>query len=572
MQKSDAEHTRDTQWWQEAVFYQIYPRSFYDANGDGIGDIQGIKAKIPYLKELGIDAVWLNPIYPSPNRDFGYDISDYRAIHPDYGTLDEFTELLDAFHAHGMKVIMDLVVNHTSTEHTWFQNSRRNPDGPYGDFYIWRDGNGDAPPNNWNSFFGGSAWKYDPLRGQYYLHLFDEHQADLNWSNQVVRDEVYRIMDWWFARGIDGFRMDVINMISKDAGFPDDTRELDPLAVRGTPYFVNGPELHTYLQEMRKKALHDKDVLAVGECPGARFEDVLKLTGYGREELDAVFQMELMEIDHGPGGKWDIRPWTAAEFSDRLTLWQSGLEGKAWPANFFANHDQPRPVSRFGNDKEYHFESASMLACLLLSLTGTPFIYYGEEIGMPNADYTSIEEYRDVDTLNFFEIERARGKTAEQLMQTIRYMSRDNARSPMQWNSGDYGGFSKTEPWIPPGRSYQEVNVENDRGSRRSVFHEYRRLIALRKKTPALIYGSFEQIESENENVVAFKKRYKRDEYLVYANMSSKEIDTGLALEGDTAEVQSVYTNYNRENSENAKLHLRPYEACIFRVIRDSNK
>ena len=571
MQKSDAEHTRETQWWQEAVFYQIYPRSFYDANGDGIGDIQGIIAKIPYLKELGIDAVWLNPIYPSPNRDFGYDISDYRAIHPDYGTLDEFTELLDAFHAHGMKVIMDLVVNHTSTEHAWFQNSRRNPDGPYVDFYIWRDCIGDAQRNNWNSFFGGSAWKYDPLREQYYLHLFDEHQADLNWSNQVVRDEVYRIMDWWFARGIDGFRMDVINMISKDDRLPDDTRELDPLAVRGTPYFMNGPELHTYLKEMRKKTLHDKDVLAVGECPGAQFEDVLKLTGYGRKELDAVFQMELMEIDHGPGGKWDIRPWTAAEFSDRLTLWQSGLEGKAWPANFFANHDQPRPVSRFGNDTEYHFESASMLACLLLSLTGTPFIYYGEEIGIPNADYTSIEKYRDIDTLNFFEIESERGKPAEQLMQTIRYMSRDNARSPMQWSDKDYGGFSKTEPWIPPGRSHQAVNVEKDRESTRSVFHEYRSLIALRKKIPALIYGSFEQVKSENENVVAFKKRYQRDEYLVYANMSSEEIETGLALESDTDEVQRVYTNYNRKNGDDAKLHLSPYEACIFRVIRDSN-
>ncbi len=561
-----------TQWWKEAVFYQIYPRSFNDSNGDGIGDIQGILEKIPYLKELGVDGIWLNPVYPSPNRDYGYDISDYRNIHPDYGSLDEFTELLDECHAQGIKVIMDLVVNHTSTEHPWFQSSRKEPAGPYGNFYIWRDGDGVNPPNNWNSFFGGSAWKYDSSRGQYYLHLFDEQQADLNWSDPKVRDEVYRIMEWWFSRGIDGFRMDVINMISKDTRLPNDTRELDPLAVRGTPYFVNGPQLHSYLKEMRQEVLGDKNRFAVGECPGAKFEDVLKLTGYDRGELDAVFQMELMEIDHGPGGKWDVRPWTAAEFSDRLTLWQTGLEGKAWPANFFANHDQPRPVSRFGNTENFHFESASMLATILMSLTGTPFIYYGEEIGMPNADYSAIEEYRDVDTINFFEIGREQGKPSEQLMQTIRYMSRDNARSPMQWNSEEYGGFSKKEPWIPLGRRYRQVNVEKDRASDRSVFAEYRTLIALRKKTPALIQGSFQQITTEHDDVLAFKKTYREDEYLVYANMAAHDVQTRLAMEAEFADVESVYTNYGRSTVKARKLHLRPYEACIFRVLRNSNK
>lgn len=559
-----------TQWWQDAVFYQIYPRSFNDANGDGIGDIQGIIAKIPYLKELGIDAVWLNPIYPSPNRDFGYDISDYCNIHPDYGSLDEFTEMLNAFHAQGIKVIMDLVVNHTSTEHSWFQSSRQDPDGPYGNFYIWRDGNGGNPPNNWNSFFGGSAWKYDPLRSQYYLHLFDEHQADLNWAEPKVREEVFRIMDWWISRGIDGFRMDVINMISKDRRFPNDTRELDTLAVKGTPYFMNGPEMHTYLKEMRTKALRNNTTFTVGECPGAKFDDVLKLSGYGRGELDAVFQMELMEIDHGKGGKWDIRPWTAAEFSDRLALWQTGLEGNAWPANFFANHDQPRPVSRFADDKNFHFESASLLAALLLSLTGTPFIYYGEEIGMPNADYTSIAEYRDIDTLNFFRIEGERGKSSEELLQTIRYMSRDNARSPMQWNGDSYGGFSRAQPWIPLGRRFREVHVENDRSSPRSVFEEYRRLIALRKKTPALVHGSFQQIKSENDDLVAFKKSYQEGEYLVYANMSSHAIHTHPVLQGDAAGFESMYSNYKSPTLNGKKLYLRPYEACILRVIEDS--
>jgi oligo-1,6-glucosidase len=561
-----------TQWWREAVFYQIYPRSFYDANGDGIGDIQGIIEKIPYLKELGIDAVWLNPIYPSPNKDFGYDISDYRSIHPDYGSLTEFTLLLDEFHAQGIKVIMDLVVNHTSTEHAWFQSSRYNPDGSYGDFYIWRDGNGNNPPNNWNSFFGGSAWKYDPVRSQYYLHLFDEHQADLNWSQSKVRDEVFRIIDWWISRGIDGFRMDVINMISKDRRFPDDTRILDDLAVKGTPYFMNGPEMHSYLKEMRMKVLSNRNTFAVGECPGAKYEDVLKLTGYGRGELDAVFQMELMELDHGPGGKWNVRPWTPAEFSDRLALWQTELEGQAWPANFFANHDQPRPISRFTDDENFHFESASLLAALLLSLTGTPFIYYGEEIGMPNADFTSIDEYRDIDTLNFFRIEGERGKSAEELLRTIRYMSRDNARSPMQWNGDSYGGFSKVQPWIPLGRSYREVHVEKDRSSTRSVFEEYRKLIALRKATPALVHGSFEQIESSNDSLVAFRKIYQESEYLIYANMSSHAFETNLPVNAAPAEFEGVYSNYKSPALKDRKLNLRPYEACIFRVMGNSNK
>ncbi len=561
-----------TQWWREAVFYQIYPRSFYDANGDGIGDIQGIIEKIPYLKELGIDAVWLNPIYPSPNKDFGYDISDYRSIHPDYGSLTEFTLLLDEFHAQGIKVIMDLVVNHTSTEHAWFQSSRYNPDGSYGDFYIWRDGNGNNPPNNWNSFFGGSAWKYDPVRSQYYLHLFDEHQADLNWSQPKVRDEVFRIIDWWISRGIDGFRMDVINMISKDRRFPDDTRILDDLAVKGTPYFMNGPEMHSYLKEMRMKVLSNRNTFAVGECPGAKYEDVLKLTGYGRGELDAVFQMELMELDHGPGGKWNVRPWTPAEFSDRLALWQTELEGQAWPANFFANHDQPRPISRFTDDENFHFESASLLAALLLSLTGTPFIYYGEEIGMPNADFTSIDEYRDIDTLNFFRIEGERGKSAEELLRTIRYMSRDNARSPMQWNGDSYGGFSKVQPWIPLGRSYREVHVEKDRSSTRSVFEEYRKLIALRKATPALVHGSFEQIESSNDSLVAFRKIYQESEYLIYANMSSHAFETNLPVNAAPAEFEGVYSNYKSPALKDRKLNLRPYEACIFRVMGNSNK
>ncbi len=576
--------TTNSKWWQNAVFYQIYPRSFKDSNGDGIGDIRGIREKIPYLKELGIDAVWLNPIYSSPNNDYGYDISDYQSIHPDYGTREEFEEMLREFHSQGMKVIMDLVVNHTSTEHSWFQSSREDPEGPYGDYYIWRDGKASGPPNNWNSFFGGSAWKYDPLRSQYYLHLFDEHQADLNWANTRVRNEVYRIMNWWTSLGIDGFRMDVINMISKDTSFPEDTRVLDPLVVKGTPYFVNGPKLHSYLREMRQKALSgDSEIFGVGECPGAEFDDVLQLSGYDREELDAVFQMDLMEIDHGKGGKWDIRPWSASDFLLRLSRWQQGLDGRAWPANFFANHDQPRPVSRFGNDGEYHYESASMLAVLLLSLTGTPFIYYGEEIGMPNADYLDISDYRDVDTLNFYHYEREKGKTEEELMNKIRYMSRDNARSPMQWTGDEYGGFSQQNPWIPLGRRYKEINVAHDRSGGPSIFAEYQKLISLRKNCPALSHGRFVPLKSEQQ-VVGFKKLQPEfqpeGDYLIYANMSKERVNVDLSellsFPPDTAAVELVYSNYKNNQWEkklkNRKQDLRPYEAYIVRILGDSDK
>lgn len=569
--------TNNSKWWQDAVFYQIYPRSFKDSNGDGIGDIRGIREKIPYLKELGIDAVWLNPIYPSPNNDYGYDISDYQSIHPDYGSMEEFKEMLQEFHFQGIKVIMDLVVNHTSTEHSWFQSSRKDPEGPYGDYYIWRDGKGSKPPNNWNSFFGGSAWKYDPLRSQYYLHLFDEHQVDLNWSNPRVRNDVYRIMNWWTSLGIDGFRMDVINMISKDTSFPDDTRVLDPLVVKGTPFFVNGPNLHSYLREMCQNALRgDNEIFGVGECPGAEFEDVIKLSGYERKELDAVFQMDLMEIDHGKGGKWDIRSWTAAEFFRRLSRWQQGLEGRAWPANFFANHDQPRPISRFGDDGKYHYESASMLAVLLLSLTGTPFIYYGEEIGMPNADYLSISDYRDVDTLNFYHFERERGKSDEELMDKIRYMSRDNARSPMQWTGDEYGGFSsRHNPWIPLGRRYKEINVENDRAGGTSIFAEYQKLISLRKNCPALGHGRFVPMESEQQ-VVGFKKLHAEGNYFIYANMSKENVHVSLSNLPKSTSVKLAYSNYKdmeyEKKSVNKKLDLRPYEACVLQSVGDSDK
>ena len=578
MQNKKNSNFAEKKWWRDAIFYQIYPRSFNDSNGDGIGDLEGIKEKIPYLKDLGIDAVWLNPVYPSPNKDYGYDISNYQAINPEYGTFDDFTELLDAFHDQGLKVIMDLVVNHTSTEHAWFQDSRRNPNGPYGDFYIWRDGkeSGAETPNNWNSFFGGSAWKYDPLRGQYYLHLFEEHQADLNWANPKVREEVFRIMNWWFSQGIDGFRMDVINMISKDNSFPDDCRDLDELAIKGTPYFINGPELHTYLKEMWEQVLSDPSKFAVGECPGAGFEDVLALSGLDRKELDAVFQMELMEIDHGNGGKWDIRPWKASEFSAKLTRWQQVLEGRAWPANFLSNHDQPRALSRLADDDEYHFESSAMLAVILLSLTGTPFIYYGEEIGMPNADFTSISDYRDIDTLNFFALERERGRDENELLKIIRYMSRDNARSPMQWNGKPYGGFSSTEPWIPMGRRYTQINAEQDLAAERSVYKEYQKLISLRKKTAALGYGSFEPVESDHEQLIAFMKRHQQGDYLIYANMSGRNALGQLSLlpdslpEGFTMELE--YSNYKRTTLHDQELkegilNLRPYEACILRIV-----
>ncbi|MFP4425336.1 MAG: alpha-glucosidase [Spirochaetaceae bacterium] len=558
----------ETAWWKDAVVYQIYPRSFRDANGDGVGDLAGIREKADYLSFLGVDAVWLSPIYESPNADWGYDVSDYYAIDPIFGDLEEFDALLEELHRRGIRLIMDLVVNHTSTQHHWFKESLSDPRGPFGDFYIWKSGTETGPPNNWHSFFGGSAWEYRSERRQYYLHLFDLGQADLNWDNPDVRREVYRIMEWWLDRGIDGFRMDVINMISKDRRFPNDERVLDPSATRGTPYFVNGPKLHDYLRELRSNALSRPGIVAIGECPGATVEEVRQLANLDGRELDMVIQMELMELDHGPGGKWDIRSWKPEKLAGTIAYWQERLEEVAWPANFFSNHDQPRAVSRFGDDGMYRFESATMLAVLLISQSGTPFIYYGEEIGMPNADYVEIGHYLDVDSKNFYGLQTMAGREESEVMGTIRYMSRDNARSPMQWDEGPTAGFTSGTPWIPLGRRSSEISVESEERAERSVLREYRKLLRLRKAEPALRRGSFAVEDPGNSEIFAFRKLLGSEELLVLVNLTGEEatLAAGSSLAdtlGAVGNPERVYGNFPERNTVQS---LAPYEAVIYRL------
>ncbi|MFW6343731.1 MAG: alpha-glucosidase [Sediminispirochaetaceae bacterium] len=581
MKKSRARKTDNILWWKDAVIYQIYTRSFRDSNGDGIGDLRGIIDSLDYLEDLGVDALWLTPIHPSPDRDFGYDIEDYYSIHPQYGTLEDFDRLVESLHRRGMRYIMDLVVNHTSDRHRWFRSSETDPQGPCGDYYIWKPGRNGGPPNNWSSFFGGPAWRYSPLREEYYLHLFSENQADLNWENPEVRAEVYRIMRWWKERGVDGFRMDVINMISKHPDFPDDVRDIVPPAVRGTRYFINGPQLHEYLAEMRLEALEEPYVFSVGECPGAGLEEVRHLSGYERRELDTVMAMDLMEIDHGAGGKWDITPWSAAEFAGKLEKWQRGLENQGWPSHFFGNHDQPRPVSRFGNDSEFRYESATMLAAVLLSLSGTIFIYYGEAIGMPNAAYPEIISYRDVDTINFYEFEKAQGRAHEEIMKKIRYMSRDNARSPMQW-SGEkpHAGFSTAQPWIPVSQRYPAIHVEAEekaeKEQRPSILGFYKRALLLRKEHSALRRGAFRLVETSCEECIAFRKTVEGETVFVLSNFSPKKLEPKLkSKEGEEADALLqkgglLLGNYRRENNSadigKDKIVLRPYEARIYRL------
>jgi len=555
------------EWWKDAVVYQLYPRSFADSDDDGIGDLKGILSKVDYLQRLGIDAVWLNPVYASPDWDYGYDIENYYAIDQQYGTLEQFDTLKEALHSRGIRLVMDLVVNHTSDRHPWFLESVSDPKGPRGDFYIWRPPVDGGPPNNWDSFFGGSAWSYVEERGEYYLHLFSPHQPDLNWDNPSVREEIQRIIRWWADRGIDGFRMDVINMISKHPELPNDNRDLDPLAVRGTVFFENGPRLDDYLQELRRNTVSGRDLFFIGECPGAHLEDVLNLSGYSRGELDAVFQMELMELDHGEGGKWDIRPWKPEEFASVIERWQKKLEETAWRANFFSNHDQPRALSRFGDDRQYRRESATMLATVLLSLTGTPFIYYGEEIGMTNAAYENINEYRDVDTLNFYRLELENGAAPEEIMRKVRYMSRDNARSPMQWNGEAGAGFSNGRPWIPLAPRYRDINVEEESAAEDSIFSYYRSMIELRRSSLALRRGKFRRQYVGSTQVFAFQKHMGSEEYLILSNLAGTEIRVVLPAEGRRNWQERAIGNYTDSHAPGDQDHctLRPYEALVCR-------
>ncbi|WP_143416053.1 alpha-glucosidase [Geobacillus sp. E263] len=555
-------------WWKEAVVYQIYPRSFYDSNGDGIGDIRGIIAKLDYLKELGVDVVWLSPVYKSPNDDNGYDISDYREIMDEFGTMEDWEEMLEEMHKRGIKLVMDLVVNHTSDEHPWFIESRKSKDNPYRDYYIWRPGKDGKEPNNWESCFGGSAWEYDETTGEYYLHLFSKKQPDLNWENPKVRREVYDMMKFWLDKGVDGFRMDVINMISKTPGLPDGEPQEGKKYVSGSKYFMNGPRVHEFLQEMNREVLSKYDIMTVGETPGVTPREGILYTDPSRHELNMVFQFEHVDLDSGPGGKWDIRPWSLADLKTTMTKWQKELEGKGWNSLYLNNHDQPRAVSRFGDDGKYRVESAKMLATFLHMMQGTPYIYQGEEIGMTNVRFPSIEDYRDIETLNMYK-ERVEeyGEDPQEVMEKIYYKGRDNARTPMQWDDSENAGFTTGTPWIPVNPNYKEINVKEALADPNSVFHYYKKLIQLRKQHDIIVYGTYDLILEDDPYIYAYTRTLGNEKLIVITNFSEKTPVFRLPDDITYKTKELLISNYDVDETEELKeIRLRPWEARVYKI------
>ena len=540
----------ERQWWHSSVVYQIYPRSFNDSNGDGIGDINGIREKLDYLKELGIDVIWLSPVYKSPNDDNGYDISDYCDIMDEFGTMEDMDNLLKEANERGIKILMDLVVNHTSDEHKWFIEAKKSKDNEYRDYYIWRDPVDGHEPNDLGSTFSGSAWQYDETTGQYYLHLFSKKQPDLNWENEKVRNEVYKMMNFWVDKGIGGFRMDVIDLIGK---VPDDM-------ITG-----NGPKLHEYLQEMNKAALEGNDLLTVGETWGATPEVAKLYSNPERHELSMVFQFEHIGLDQIEGKeKWDLKPLELLELKKVLSKWQTELEGQGWNSLFWNNHDLPRIVSRWGNDKEYRVLSAKMLATLLHGMKGTPYIYQGEELGMTNVRFEDINEYNDIESLNMYKDRISKGYTHEEIMESIYAKGRDNARTPMQWDNSENAGFTTGTPWLAVNKNYDEINAKQCLEDENSIFHHYRKLINIRKNNDTIIYGDYTLLCPEDENIFAYTRELNGDKILVVCNFYDKEVT--FNFNGDFNHADILLSNYNDSSTLNERLKLRPYEAIMERV------
>lgn len=551
----------EKKWWKESVVYQIYPKSFKDSNGDGIGDIKGIIEKLDYLKELGVNVLWISPMLESPQDDNGYDISDYRRIYEDYGTMEDYEKMLSEAHKRDIKVLMDLVVNHTSDEHNWFIESRKSKDNPYRDYYIWKDPVNGKEPNNWGGVFGGSAWEYDEKTQMYYLHLFSKKQPDLNWENEKVRREVYDMMTFWCEKGIDGFRMDVISMISKNQAFPDGEVK-NGLYGDFNPYCVHGPRIHEFLQEMNKEVLSRYDIMTVGETSGVTIEEAQKYAGEDRNELNMVFQFEHVEDACGDHGKWTTAKFNFRDFKKTMIKWQEELQGKAWNSLFLGNHDQPRSVSRFGNDNPaYRETSAKMLATCLHMMQGTPYVYQGEELGMTNAYFDKLEDYRDIESINFFtELTEAGIMTPEYMMKCLMLRSRDNARTPMQWNDSVQGGFTSGEPWIRINPNYKEINAVQQLGDPDSVFHYYQKLIRLRKEKDIIVYGSFEALCRDDDKIFAYTRKLDQKKLLTVCNFSDQ--DAEMEIPEEFAGAQCLITNLGRTVFDR-NFVLRPYEAFV---------
>ena len=539
----------ERQWWHSSVVYQIYPRSFKDSNGDGIGDINGIREKLDYLKELGIDVIWLSPVYKSPNDDNGYDISDYCDIMDEFGTMEDMDNLLKEANERGIKILMDLVVNHTSDEHKWFIEAKKSKDNEYRDYYIWRDSVDGNEPNDLGSTFSGSAWQYDETTGQYYLHLFSKKQPDLNWENGKVRNEVYKMMNFWVDKGIGGFRMDVIDLIGK---VPDEM-------ITG-----NGPKLHEYLQEMNKAALEGKDLLTVGETWGAT-PDVAKLySNPERKELSMVFQFEHIGLDQIEGKeKWDVKSLELLDLKKVLSKWQTELEGQGWNSLFWNNHDLPRIVSRWGNDKEYRIDSAKMLATLLHGMKGTPYIYQGEELGMTNVRFDDINDYNDIESLNMYKDRLSKGYSHNEIMESIYAKGRDNARTPMQWDDSENAGFTTGTPWLAVNKNYDKINAKQCLQDENSIFNHYKKLIDIRKNNDTIIYGDYKLLCEDDENIFAYVRELNGDKILVVCNFYDKDVE--FKFDGDFNYSKVLLSNYNDSSKMIEKLKLRPYEAVMYR-------
>ena len=552
----------EKRWWKESVVYQIYPRSFCDSNGDGIGDLNGITGKLDYLKELGIDVIWLSPVYKSPNDDNGYDISDYQAIMDEFGTMEDFDRMLATAHEKGIKIMMDLVVNHTSDEHNWFIESRKSTDNPYRDYYIWRPAKEDGSlPNNWGSCFSGPAWEYDKTTDMYFLHLFSKKQPDLNWDNPAVRQDVFDMMNWWLKKGVDGFRMDVISLISKEPGLPDKEPGINGYATFNVS--ANGPHVHEYLQEMRQKALNNADTITVGECSGVTLEEAKKYARSDEKELNMVFQFEHMDVDSDEkAGKWTTKKMDLRNLKKILTRWQKGLQDIAWNSLYWENHDQPRSVSRFGNDSdEYREISAKMLATCIHMMQGTPYVYQGEELGMTNCPFNTLDNFRDLESINAFHELTEQGKmTEEDMMAAIGYKGRDNARTPMQWDDSAYAGFSTATPWIMVNPNYTKINAKDQINREDSVFKYYQKLIKLRHESELIVYGTYDLILDDDKDIYAYIRTLGDEKLIVYCNFSENTREVELPEEFTNGKV--LISNYI-DAKVNHKITLRPYEAIV---------
>ena len=549
-------------WWQKEVVYQIYPRSFQDGNGDGIGDLSGILSRIPYLKSLGLGILWLGPIFRSPNDDNGYDVSDYNNIMDEFGTMRDFDLLLESLHAAGIRVVLDLVVNHTSDEHAWFVESQKSKDSPYRDYYFWRDGKDGREPNNWESVFSGSTWKYFPNTNQYALHLYSAKQMDLNWENEKVREEVFRLSRFWLDKGVDGFRLDTITTISKVVSFPD-----APTCMPGsryqpaTQFYMDGPRIMEYLRDFRDNVFKKYDIVTIGETPGLAPQEAMRYIDARDGVMDMAIQWEHIEKDPGSGKKWDEEFWTPLYFKRIMARWQMELRGKAWNALYLGNHDQPRQVSRFGDDDVFHRESATMLATCIHLMCGTPFVYQGEEIGMTNVSFDTIDEYRCVETRNMYHDRIARGESHEALMEKIHRKSRDNARTPMQWDASEYAGFSQVKPWIGVNPNHAHINVAAQEKDPDSILNYYRKLIWLRKEYRVIVYGDFTLLMPEDERVFAYLRRLDGQTLGVFTNFGKEErpLSLDLGLNGEL-----LISNYRDAPKTWSAEALRPFEARAY--------